>query len=270
MNIQEKDNGSIIKFKNVAFGYGEKLLFNSINLDIQKAKITAILGPSGCGKTTLLHLITGFNKAVKGTVIVFNQNIAQLSRDKLFQLRCRMGMLFQGASLFTDLNVFENVALPLRELKTLPENIIKDIVLMKLEAVGLRGAKEVYPQNLSGGMKRRVALARAIACDPDLLLLDEPFAGQDPITMGVLTHLIKLINASFKTTIVLVSHTVQNTFQISDYIYLITDGRIFAGGDPKGLINNENPLVQQFIKGLPDGPIPFHYPKVPIQSELNI
>ena len=226
------------------------------------------MGPSGCGKTTLLHLITGFNKPDKGSVTVFDQDLERLTREQLFKVRHGMGMLFQSAALFLDLNVFDNIAFPLRELNLLPESMINDIVLMKLEAVGLRGTQDLFVQNLSGGMKRRIALARAIACDPHLLLLDEPFAGQDPVTMGVLTHLIKLINKSFKTTVILVSHTIQNTFQIADYIYLVSEGRIMAEGTPQELISNTNPWVQQFIKGLPDGPIHFRYPAKPLKEEL--
>ncbi|MDB6096220.1 MAG: mlaF [Francisellaceae bacterium] len=228
------------------------------------------MGPSGCGKTTLLHLITGMNKPTARRALIFDQNIAILNRNQLFQLRRRMGMLFQSAALFLDLNVFDNIAFPLRELNCLSESIIRDIVLIKLEAIGLRGAKYLSISDLSGGMKRRVALARAIATDPELLLLDEPFAGQDPITMGVLTQLIDLINKSFKTTIVLVSHTIQNTFQIADYIYLAANERIMGEGSPQQLLNNNDPWVQQFIKGLADGPVHFHYPANPLQHELDL
>jgi len=263
-------NQNLVTLKNINFGYTEKLILNSINLSIKKGKITAIMGPSGCGKTTLLHLITGMNRAISGNIVVFGENIPELSRKQLFQLRNRMGMLFQSAALFSDLNVFDNVAFPLRELHLLPEPMIHDIVIMKLEAVGLRGAKNLAVNDLSGGMKRRVALARAIACDPDLLLFDEPFAGQDPVTIGILTHLIKIINTSFKTTVVLVSHTIQNTFQIADSIYLISDGKIMAEGTPQQLTNNSDPWVEQFIKGLPDGPMHFHYPAMPIKQELHI
>ncbi len=260
----------LAQLKNITFGYNEKLICNSININIKKGQITAIMGPSGCGKTTVLHLITGFNKTNEGSVIVFDQKIEQLNRDQLFQLRHNMGMLFQSAVLFLDLNVFDNIAFPLRELNLLPESIIDDIVLMKLEAVGLRGAKDFAIQNLSGGMKRRVALAQAIARDPALLLLDEPFAGQDPVTTGVLTHLIKLINKTLQTTIVLVSHTIQNTFEIANYIYLISEGKIMGEGSPQELINSRDPWVEQFIKGLPDGPIHLRYPAIAFAQELNV
>ncbi len=269
-NTQPTRNPYLAQLKNINFGYNDKPIFTSINLNIKKGQITAIMGPSGCGKTTLLHLMTGFNIPNKGHAIVFGQNIEQLSRAQLFQIRQRMGMLFQSAALFLDLNVFDNVAFPLRELNILPESMIQDIVLLKLEAVGLRGAKSLAIQNLSGGMKRRIALARAIACDPNLLLLDEPFAGQDPVTMGVLTHLINLINKSFKTTIVLVSHTIQNTFQIADYIYLVSEGRIMGEGAPQELLRNHDPWIQQFIKGFPDGPMRFHYPSIPLKEELRV
>ncbi len=264
------ENEYLAQLKNVTFGYNEKLICNSINLNIKRGQITAIMGPSGCGKTTILYLITGFNKANEGSVTVFGEKIEQLTRNQLFQIRHNMGMLFQSAALFLDLNVFDNIAFPLREFNLLPESMINDIVLMKLEAVGLRGAKDFATQNLSGGMKRRVALARAIACDPALLLLDEPFAGQDPVTMGVLTHLIKLINKTLQITIILVSHTIKNTFEIADYVYLISEGRIMGEGSPEELINSQDLWVQQFIQGLPDGPIHFRYPAVPIAQELNI
>ncbi len=227
------------------------------------------MGPSGCGKTTLLHLITGKNLADSGQVKVFNQELKTLSLSELYHLRQRMGMLFQSAALFLDLTVFENLAFPLQELNCLPDWLIHDLVLIKLEAVGLRGTKDILPNNLSGGMKRRIALARAIMCDPDLLLLDEPFAGQDPVTMGVLTHLIKTLNASLKLTIVFVSHAIPNTFAIADYIYLIANGKIMAEGSSKELQENPDPWVQQFIHGLPDGPIHLHYPAIPYSQDLN-
>jgi len=260
----------VAQLKNVNFAYDEKVIFESINIKIMKNKITAFMGPSGCGKSTLMHLITGVNTPTSGEIIVLKRNLSLLARDKLFELRHNMGVLFQSAALFLTLNVFDNVAFPLRERGILTESMINDIVLMKLETVGLRGAKHLLIQNLSGGMKRRVALARAIACDPEILLLDEPFAGQDPVTMGILTHLINLINKTFGTTIILVSHTIQNTFKIADYIYLIDEKKVMAEGAPYELMSNQDKWVQQFIHGLPDGPIHFKYPALSFKEELNI
>ena len=226
------------------------------------------MGPSGTGKTTLLRLIGGQLRPTAGTVTVDGQDVHQLSREKLFQLRKRMGMLFQSGALLTDLSVFDNVAFPLREHTDLPESMIRHLVLMKLEAVGLRGAHGLMPRELSGGMGRRVALARAIALDPMMILYDEPFTGQDPITMGVLVQLIRKLNDSLKLTSVIVSHDVKETSAIADYIYVLSGGKVVGEGSPEALGRTSSPWVRQFLQGLPDGPVPFHYPAPDFLGDL--
>ena len=218
------------------------------------------MGPSGTGKTTLLRLISGQLRPHEGRILVGGEDVHQLSRTKLFNLRKRMGMLFQSGALLTDLTVFANVAFPLREHSNLPEDMIRDLVLMKLEAVGLRGASALYPRELSGGMARRVALARAIALDPMMLMYDEPFSGQDPISMGVLVHLIKRLNDALGLTSIVVSHDVHETSIIADYIYVLSEGRIVGQGTPNALTESSSERVRQFLNGLPDGPISFHFP----------
>lgn len=254
--------------RNLTFKRGERYIFNNVNLTIPRGKVTAIMGPSGTGKTTLLQLIGGSLKPQSGEVIVNGQQVSQLSRRELYRFRRQIGMLFQGSALFTNLSVFDNVAFPLREHTQLPEDILRDLVLLKLEAVGLRGAAELMPSQLSGGMTRRVALARAIALDPWLMLYDEPFTGQDPIAMGVLVTLIRKLNDALGLTSVIVSHDVPETARIADYMYLIADGKIIGQGEPNILMNDESPAVKQFIHGLPDGVVPFHYPAKPIMADL--
>lgn len=253
-------SNNIIEIRDLHFSRGDRVIFDKINLNVRRGKITAIMGPSGTGKTTLLRLIGGQLIPGAGTVLVDGQNIPELNRDDLFKVRRRLGMLFQSSALFTDLSVFENVAFPLREHTKLPEQMIRDLVLMKLQAVGLRGARDLMPSELSGGMARRAALARAIALDPDIIMYDEPFAGQDPITMGVLVKLIRLINDALGMTSIVVSHDVHETISIADYMYLIADGRIIGEGTPSELMANNSGWVHQFMAGLPDGPVPFHYP----------
>mgnify|MGYP000265306908 CR=1 FL=1 len=243
--------------KNVAFSL---IKFKNIDLKIQKGKVTAIMGPSGTGKTTLLRLIGGQLKPDHGQIVVAGHNIPSLSRKDLFRVRSKMGMLFQSGALFTDLSVFENVAFPLRVHTELPDDMIQDVVLMKLQAVGLRGARDLMPSELSGGMARRAALARAIALDPELVMYDEPFAGQDPMAMGVVVQLIRLLNDALGHTSVIVSHDVQETASIADYIYVVADGEVIGEGNPDDVLNSELPRVRQFMQGLPDGPVPFHYP----------
>ncbi len=251
---------SIVEIEKVTFLRGEKVILDQVDVSIPKGKITAIMGPSGCGKTTLLRLIGGQILPESGVVRVFGLQISSISRKELYKIRRQMGMLFQSGALFTDLSVFENVAFPLREHTNLPEDMIKDLVLMKLEAVGLRGAHALMPATLSGGMVRRVALARAIILDPHIIMYDEPFTGQDPISMGVLVKLIKPLNDLLGLTTILVSHDIHETLSIADFVYIISKGKIVASGTPEELKNSSNPWVQQFILGLPDGPVPFHYP----------
>lgn len=259
---------SIIEIEKVTFLRGEKAILDQVNVSIPKGKITAIMGPSGCGKTTLLRLIGGQILPENGTIRVFGSSISTISRKELYKLRRQMGMLFQSGALFTDLSVFENVAFPLREHTNLPEDMIKDLVLMKLEAVGLRGAHALMPSALSGGMVRRVALARAIILDPHIIMYDEPFTGQDPISMGVLVKLIKLLNDLLGLTTILVSHDIHETLSIADFVYLLSNGNIVGSGTPEELKNSSNPWVQQFILGLPDGPVPFHYPADNYKEDL--
>lgn len=251
---------NFITITNLGFAHGDRVIFDKINIQIPRGKITAIMGPSGTGKTTLLKLISAQLKPKSGTVCVDGANVHQLSRTELYQLRRRIGVLFQSGALFTNLNVYENVAFPLREHTDLPEEMIHDLVLMKLHAVGLRGARDLKPSQLSGGMSRRVALARCLALDPDLLMYDEPFTGQDPITMGILVSLIKKINHALGITSIIVSHDVAETASIADYIYILFDGKIIGQGTPSEISNTESPDVHQFIEGLPDGAVPFHYP----------
>lgn len=258
----------IAEIDQVTFCRGEKVILDQISVKIIKGKITAIMGPSGCGKTTLLRLIGGQILVDQGTVRVLGHQLNNISRKELYKLRRQMGMLFQSGALFTDLNVFENVAFPLREHTNLPEEMIRDLVLMKLEAVGLRGACKLMPSELSGGMVRRVALARAIILDPSLIMYDEPFTGQDPISMGVLVKLIKLLNDLLGLTTVLVSHDIHETLSIADYVYLISRAKVVEHGTPDQLRNSTNPWVQQYIMGLPDGPVPFHYPANDYKEEL--
>lgn len=246
--------------KNLWFARGEMEIFRGVDLQIPRSKITAIMGPSGTGKTTLLKLIGGQLTPDSGQVLIDGSDVHALSRKALFTLRRRMGMLFQSGALFSDLDVFENVAFPLRVHTNLPEAMIRDVALMKLQAVGLRGARELTPAELSGGMARRVALARAIALDPELILYDEPFVGQDPISMGVLVQLIKRLNEALGLTSIVVSHDIKETLTIADYVYVIADGEVMAHGTPATLNVNDDPRVSQFVHGAPDGPVPFHYP----------
>ena len=259
---------AIVTVRGLCFAHGERKIFDGVDLRIARGKVTAIMGPSGTGKTTLLRLIGGQLRPTAGTVTVDGQDVHQLSREKLFQLRKRMGMLFQSGALLTDLSVFDNVAFPLREHTDLPESMIRHLVLMKLEAVGLRGAHELMTRELSGGMGRRVALARAIALDPMMILYDEPFTGQDPITMGVLVQLIRKLNDSLKLTSVIVSHDVKETSAIADYIYVLSGGKVVGEGSPEALGRTSSPWVRQFLQGLPDGPVPFHYPAPDFLGDL--
>lgn len=244
------------------------IVFQDVDIAIPRGKITTVMGPSGTGKTTLLRLIGGQLLPSSGKILVAGKNIAQLTRKKLYQLRERLGMLFQTGGLFTHLNVFENVAFPLREHTGLSESMIKTVVLMKLQMVGLRGAHRLMPHELSGGMARRVALARAIALDPELIMYDEPFTGQDPISMGVLIKLIKTLNDTLGLTSIIVSHDVQETLGIADYVYIISDTKIIGHGAPNEIIDNSSTQLQQFLKGLPDGPVPFDYPANSLQQDF--
>ena len=252
----------------VTFRRGQRRIFDRLSLNIPVGKIVAVMGPSGTGKTTLLRLIGGQIKPESGKILVDGFSMPDLSRTELFRVRKSMGMLFQSGALFTDLSVFDNVAFPLRIHTELPEDMIRDLVLIKLESVGLRGANKMFPSELSGGMNRRVALARAIALDPRLIMYDEPFAGLDPIAMGVIVQLIKTLNEVYGMTSIIVSHDITEAASIADYIYIISDGVVIGAGTPDDLFDQESPRVQQFIQGIPDGPVPFHYPALDYAEEL--
>ncbi|AQZ93434.1 ATP-binding cassette domain-containing protein [Halopseudomonas phragmitis] len=258
----------IVELQDVTFRRGDRIIFDRVNIRIPRGKVTAIMGPSGCGKTTFLRLIGAQLRPDGGKILVNGQNIPELGRDALFRAREHMGMLFQSGALFTDLSVFENVAFPLRVHTDLPEDMIRDIVLLKLQAVGLRGAIGLMPDELSGGMKRRVALARAIALDPQLMMYDEPFVGQDPISMGVLVRLIRLLNDALGLTSIVVSHDLTETASIADYIYVVGDTQVLGHGRPDELMNSDNPRIRQFMKGEPDGPVPFHFPASRYMDDL--
>ena len=258
----------LIRISGLSFSHGERLLYDDISLTIPRGKITAFMGPSGIGKTTLLRLIGGQIKPDAGQILFDGQNVPELSRRELYDLRKRMSMLFQSGALFTGLNVFATVAFPLREHTRFPDELLRTLVLMKLESVGLRGAELLMPSELSGGMARRAALARAIALDPELIMYDEPFVGQDPITMAVLVKLIKQLNKTLNITSVIVSHDVPEVMSIADYVYLIANRKVVAHGTPEQLREEANPEVVQFIHGLPDGPVPFHYPANDYLQEL--
>jgi phospholipid/cholesterol/gamma-HCH transport system ATP-binding protein len=259
---------TLVRIRGLKFYRGSRAIFDGVDIDIPRGSVTAIMGPSGTGKTTLLKLIGGQLRPDAGTIEVDGQNVHALSTPDLYRLRMRMGMLFQSGALLTDLSVFENVAYPLREHTRLGPSMIRKLVLMKLEAVGLRGAWNLMPSELSGGMARRVALARAIALDPMMIMYDEPFTGQDPISMGVLVQLIRRLNDAARITSVVVSHDVAETAEIADLIYVISNGRVIESGAPQTLRDTGGEWTRQFIGGLPDGPVPFHYPAADLENDL--
>lgn len=254
----------------MSFFRGDRVIYKDISIQIPKGKITVVMGPSGTGKTTLLRLIGGQLKPDAGEIFVDGKNVPLLNRKELYDIRKKIGMLFQSGALFTDINVFDNVAFPLREHTDFSEKVIKDIVLMKLQSVGLRGAAQLMPSELSGGMARRAALARAIALDPELVMYDEPFTGQDPISMGVVVSLIKRLNESVGMTSVLVSHDVAESLSIADYAYILSEGSVVAHGTPDEIQKSEDPRVVQFLGGLPDGPVPFHYKADDYKQDMNM
>ncbi|MGK0271801.1 MAG: phospholipid/cholesterol/gamma-HCH transport system ATP-binding protein [Cocleimonas sp.] len=254
-------SNSLVKIRDVSFSWdGRREIYSGVDLDIPEGKITAIMGPSGTGKTTLLRLIGGQLKPNKGSVEVAGEEIPKLNRKALYLARRRMGMLFQSGALLTDLSTFENIAFPIREHYDFSETMIRDIVLMKLELVGLRGARDLMPSELSGGMARRVALARAIVLDPVLMMYDEPFTGLDPVTLGTIVSLIKELNTALGLTSVIVSHDIGETFSIADHVCILSEGKVVASGSPDELQNSDSAFVQQFVNGYRDGPMPFHYP----------
>jgi phospholipid/cholesterol/gamma-HCH transport system ATP-binding protein len=258
-----------VELTGVSFGYDRRRpVLTGIDMAVPRGRLVAIMGGSGCGKTTILRLIGGQLRPQTGTVTVAGQDVASLDRDALFALRRRIGMLFQFGALFTDMSVFENLAFPMREHTDLPEELIRDLVLMKLNAVGLRGAAQLRPSELSGGMARRVALARAIALDPMLVMYDEPFAGLDPISLGIVGQLIRKLNDALGITSLVVTHDIYESLKIVDYIYFVAEGRVIAQGTPDEVRASHDPFVRQFVDGAPDGPVPFHYPAKALTDEF--
>jgi phospholipid/cholesterol/gamma-HCH transport system ATP-binding protein len=262
--------GDLIEISELHFAYGELKILRGLSLRIPRGKVVAILGGSGSGKTTLLRLIGGQLAPARGWIRVDGQVVHKLTTDDLYALRRKMGMMFQSSGLFTDLSVYENLAFALREHYALPEELIRPLVLMKLHAVGLRGAADMMPADLSGGMTRRVALARAIATDPMLVMYDEPFAGLDPISLNVIAGLIRRLNDALGLTSVIVTYDVSESLKLVDYIYVIADGVLMGEGTPHELLASENPFLKQFLNALPDGPVRFHFPGQPIAEELRL
>ena len=263
----------LIELRDLTFGYGQQLVLDGMSLTVPRGKVTALLGASGGGKTTVLRLIGGQVKAQKGELRLYGvngfQDVGALDQEELYAARRRMGMLFQFGALFADLSVFENVAFPLREHTTLSEGMVRDIVLMKLNAVGLRGARHLMPSEISGGMARRVALARAIALDPELVMYDEPFSGLDPISVGTAARLIRQLNDSMGLTSVFVSHELEETFSIADHVIILANGKVAAQGKPQDVRNSTDPLVSQYVHARPDGPVHFHYPSPTIEQDFG-
>ena len=260
LHFSMPDTSALVDLRNVTFSYGERVILRDVSLQVPRGKVTALMGASGGGKTTVLRLIGGQQRAQQGQVLFDGQDVGLLDAAGLFAARRRMGMLFQFGALFTDLSVFENVAFPLREHTDLSEALIRDVVLMKLNAVGLRGARDLLPSQISGGMARRVALARAIALDPELIMYDEPFAGLDPISLGTTAQLIRQLNDAMGLTSVLVSHDLTATFHLADHVIILGPGVVAAQGTPAEVMASTDPLVHQFVNALPVGPVPFHYP----------
>ncbi|MFA5631158.1 MAG: ABC transporter ATP-binding protein [Porticoccaceae bacterium] len=260
---------NLVDMRKVDFAYGERAVLQDINMQVPRGRIVAIMGGSGSGKTTLLRLIGGQVKPSRGEVIVDGRSLAGLRNKEMFELRRTMGMLFQMGALFTDMNVFDNVAFQMRENTDLPEPLIRDLVLMKLHAVGLRGAWNLMPSQLSGGMARRVALARAIALDPTLIMYDEPFAGLDPISLAVVSRLIRTLNDALGATSIIVTHE-KESLNIVDYVYLVSGGTIIAGGTPEEIQQTSDPYVRQFVDAQPDGPVAFHYPAPDYREMLGL
>ena len=262
-------NSNLVEFRNLVFGYDARLILDGVSFSVPRGRVTAIMGASGGGKTTVLRLIGGQLRAQRGEALFDGKNVASLDQTALYKARRRMGMLFQFGALFTDMSVFDNVAFPLREHTPLPEALVRDIVLMKLEAVGLRGARDLMPSEVSGGMARRVALARAIALDPELVMYDEPFAGLDPISLGTAAQLIRRLNDSLGLTSIVVSHDLEETFGIADHVVILANGKVAAEGTPAEVRESKEPLIHQFVNALAEGPVHFHYPGVSVQDDFG-
>jgi phospholipid/cholesterol/gamma-HCH transport system ATP-binding protein len=260
----------LVELRRLTFGYGDRVILNDVSLQVPRGKVTALMGASGGGKTTVLRLIGGQYRAQQGELLFDGQDVTRMDQPQLYAARRRMGMLFQFGALFADLDVFENVAFPLREHTDLPEALIRDIVLMKLNAVGLRGARDLMPSEVSGGMARRVALARAIVLDPELVMYDEPFAGLDPISLGTAAQLIRRLNDSMGLTSIVVSHDLEETFGIADQVVILANGRIAAQGTPEEVKRSADPLVQQFVQAQAEGPVHFHYPGPSVEQDFGV
>jgi phospholipid/cholesterol/gamma-HCH transport system ATP-binding protein len=267
--MTEPGTSALVECRNLSFGYDDRRILDDVSFTVPRGKVTALMGASGGGKTTVLRLIGGQVKPQAGELLFEGENVASLDRDGLYRLRRRMGMLFQFGALFTDLSVFDNVAFPLREHAQLPESLVRDIVLMKLNAVGLRGARDLMPSQVSGGMARRVALARAIALDPELVMYDEPFAGLDPISLGTAAHLIRQLNDTLGITSIVVSHDLEETFRIADQVIVLANGKVAAQGTPDEVRNSTDPLVHQFVHASPEGPVRFHYPGPSVAEDFS-
>ena len=266
--LQKSD--TLVELRDVRFGYGERVILDGISLTVPRGKVTALMGASGGGKTTVLRLIGGQYRAQSGSLTFEGQEVGTMKQAELYTMRRRMGMLFQFGALFTDLSVFDNVAFPLREHTDLNESMIRDIVLMKLQAVGLRGARDLMPSEVSGGMARRVALARAMALDPQLVMYDEPFAGLDPISLGTAARLIRQLNDTLGLTSVIVSHDLDETFHIADQVIVLANGKIAAQGTPSEVRSSTDPLVHQFVSAAPEGPVRFHYPGPTVMDDFGV
>ena len=261
---------SVVEVSELRFSYGDLEVLRGLTLQIERGKVIAILGGSGCGKSTLLKLIGGQLRPQGGSVKVEGKNVHELSADELYRLRLEMGMMFQSSGLFSDLSVYENIAFPIRENFPMPEELVRRLVLMKLHAVGLRGAQAMRPNDLSGGMTRRVALARAIATDPKLMMYDEPFAGLDPISLNQIGTLIRTLNDSLGLTSILVTYDVKEALKAADYVYVINEGTVLGKGTPQEIESSDNPYLKQFVNALPDGPVRFHFPGPPLEEDLRL
>ena len=270
LHLNPMNPSPLVEIESVDFAYGKRAILKGISLKVPKGKVVAIMGGSGCGKTTLLRLIGGQLLASKGKVMVNGEDVGKLDREAMYAMRRKMGMLFQFGALFTDMTVFDNVAFQLREHANLPEDMIRDLVLMKLNAVGLRGTASLFPAELSGGMARRVALARAVALDPMLIMYDEPFAGLDPISLAVVGQTIRRLNDALGATSIVVTHDVVESLQIVDYLYFVSGGRIVGHGTPDEIRQSEEPFIRQFVHAELDGPTPFHYPAVAYAKDLGL
>lgn len=267
--MPDNSTAPIVELRHLTFGYGERVILNDVSLRIPQGKVTALIGPMGSGKTTTLRVIGGQNRAQSGEVLFEGQDVTRMDYTQLYAMRRRMGMMFQFGALFADMSVFENVAFPLREHTSVPEALIHDIVLMKLHAVGLRGARDLMPSALSGGMTRRVGLARAIALDPDLVIYDEPFSGLDPISLHTVATLIRQLNDSMSLTSLFVSHELEQTFEIADHVIILAEGKVVAEGSPEEMSSSTDELVHQYVNSLPDGPVRFQYPGASFEEDLG-